>query len=190
MKRRRPIAMLSDGAFAVCGYYSTRKIILQGVLFRNLHAVDKYGPHLGHDLEGAAVRDDDVRVLAQKPGNTSRPSASKTTASAGAVKSVPMAAILPSANRMSALQASRWTASWTRPPRMRVVMIIPPLYRRGAFYMRPQSPRLRKRPRADMESAPTFYFLLTYTLKSKHVLTAVYGLTLPSATATWAGWVE
>ncbi len=32
--------------------------------------------------------------------------------------------------------------------------------------------------------------LLTYTLKSKHVLTAVYGLTLPSATATWAGWVE
>ena len=64
MKRRRPIAMLSDGAFAVCGYYSTRKIILQGVLFRNLHAVDKYGPHLGHDLEGAAVRDDDVGVLA------------------------------------------------------------------------------------------------------------------------------
>ena len=56
--------MLSDGAFAVCRYYSTRKIILQGVLFRNLHAVDKYGPHLGHDLEGAAVRDDDVRVLA------------------------------------------------------------------------------------------------------------------------------
>ena len=71
-----------------------------------------------------------------------------------------------------------------------VVMVIPPLYRRGAFYMRPQSPRLRKRPRADMESAPTFYFLLAYTLKSKHVLTAVYGLTLPSATATWAGWVE
>ena len=99
--------MLSDGAFAVCRYYSTRKIILQGVLFRNLHAVDKDCLHLGHDLEGAAVRDDDVRVLAQKPGNTSRPSASKTTASAGAVKSVPMAEILPSASRMSALQASR-----------------------------------------------------------------------------------
>ena len=61
---------------------------------------------------------------------------------------------------------------------------------KDAFYMRPQSPRLRKRPRADMESAPTVYFLLAYTLKSKHVLTAVYGLTLPSATATWAGWVE
>ena len=42
MKRRRPIAMLSDGAFAVCGYYSTRKIILQGVLFRNLHAKKLY----------------------------------------------------------------------------------------------------------------------------------------------------
>lgn len=42
MKRRRPIAMLSDGAFAVCRYYSTRKIILQGVLFRNLHAKKLY----------------------------------------------------------------------------------------------------------------------------------------------------
>ena len=72
---------------------------------------------------------------------------------------------------------------------MRVVMVIPPLYRRGAFYMRPQSPRLRKRPRADMESAPTFY-LLHYTVKSKQVLTAVYGPTLPLATATCAGWVE
>ena len=37
---------------------------------------------------------------------------------------------------------------------------------RGAFYMRPGSLRLRKPPRADMESAPTPCFIYPYSPKS------------------------
>ena len=73
MKRRRPIAMLSDGAFAVCGYYSTVLCGLQEgcagkalpeQLLRDTRPVNKDCLHLGHDLEGADVRDDEVGILA------------------------------------------------------------------------------------------------------------------------------
>ena len=74
--------MLTDGTFAVCGHYSTGAAVMQeGCLFcqcfllearrrfrHNLRAdhfsINKYSPHLGHDLKGAAVGDYNVCVLA------------------------------------------------------------------------------------------------------------------------------
>lgn len=65
--------MLSDGAFAVCGYYST---VLCGMqegcagkalpeqLLRDTRPVNKDCLYLGQHLKGAACGDDEVGVLA------------------------------------------------------------------------------------------------------------------------------
>ena len=74
--------MLTDGTFAVRGHYSTGAAVMQeGCLFcqcflletlrrfrHNLRAdhfsINKHSPHLGHDLKGAAVGDDHIRIFA------------------------------------------------------------------------------------------------------------------------------